>query len=146
MSDKQRKMRLAWFVLLSAAFRVAVSCQPRQQVAMFDNRRRRGRAQTGDIGQRLRGPDRTDKLRPDYVKYDEYLTFTPRPLASAMPPRAGPTDANGNARSAKNINDDSKSVHQLPRLMADGYTGADGKKKAQRLPQHARSRPSWPTC
>ena len=69
MSDKQRKMRLAWFVLLSAcAFTIAVSCQSqRQQVAIFDETPAVvAERQTGDIGQRMRSDGRTDKTSPIY--------------------------------------------------------------------------------
>jgi hypothetical protein len=131
MSDKQRKMRLAWFVLLSAcAFTIAVSCQSqRQQVAIFDETPAVvAERQTGDIGQRMRSDGRTDKTSPDYVKYDDYLVYA-KTFGFSYPAAGRPTDAAGNARSAKTINDDSKSCVGCHGAMADSYVGTDGKKK-----------------
>jgi hypothetical protein len=130
MSDKQRKMRLAWFVLLSASvFAVAVSCQSQRQVALFDQSPAVvAERQSGDIGQRLRSPGRNDKSSPDYVQYDEYLTFA-KTFGFSYAAAGRPTNADGQPRSSKNINDDSVSCVRCHGNMADGYVGADGKGK-----------------
>ena len=73
MEARRKIWRLASFFLLSAGVVAIVSCQSQQQgqtstldvsPAVVSER------SSGDIGQRLRGPDRTDKTAAGYVKYD----------------------------------------------------------------------------
>jgi hypothetical protein len=131
MTERQRKIRLVWFVLLSAAaVGASISCQPQttatrldQSPAVLQER------QHGDIGQRMRGTDRTDKTSAGYVKYEEYLTYA-KAFGFSYAAAGRTTDAQGNPRSVKNVNDDSLSCVKCHGTMADSYTTADGKKKA----------------
>jgi hypothetical protein len=128
---RQKLMRLAAFVILTAGtLVVAISCQSDRQVALFDQSPAvAAERQSGDIGQRLRGPDRTDKSSPNYVKYDEYLIYA-RSFGFTYAAAGRPTDADGNARSVKTMNADSQGCIHCHNSMADSYVGPDGKKKA----------------
>ncbi|HUB26563.1 MAG TPA: hypothetical protein VL992_14150 [Tepidisphaeraceae bacterium] len=130
MSDKQRKMRLAWFVLLSAGiFAVAVSCDTDRPVALFDQTPAVVQErQTGSIGQRLRDPDHNNKSSPAYVSYDDYLIYA-RSFGFTYAAAGRTTNHDGTTRSARNINSDSIECINCHGSMADGYVGPDGKKK-----------------
>jgi len=131
MSDKQRKMRLAWFAFLSVgAFVLAVSCQSSRPVATFDKSPAVvAERETGSIGQRLRAPDHNDSTSANFVKYDDYLVFA-KSFGFNFAAAGRPTDAAGKARAAATINDDSTTCVRCHGTMADGFVGTDGKKKA----------------
>jgi hypothetical protein len=131
MESRRKTWRLVWFVLLSAGVvALTVSCQPTPPGATLDQSPPVVQERSsGDIGQRLRGPDRTDKTSAGYVKYDEYLIYA-KAFGFSYAAAGRPTDAAGNPRTVANIQDDSKSCVKCHGSMADGYTAADGTKKA----------------
>src|ERR1700722_18450714 len=129
MSDKQRKMRLAWFTLLSAGiFAVVVSCADRH-VAVYDQSPAVvSERHTGSIGQRLRDPDHNNKTSAVFVTFNEYLIYA-KSFGFNYAAAGRPMNADGTQRSAKNINEDSASCVSCHGTMADGYADAKGNKK-----------------
>jgi len=131
MDQKRRIWKLAWFGLLSAVVVAAtVSCQQQSTSVRLDNSRAVvAERSSGDIGQRLRGPDRNDKTAAGYVRYEEYLTYA-RAFGFTYAAAGRPTDQNGQPRTVANVNSDSSSCVKCHGTMADGFAAADGTKKA----------------
>lgn len=130
MQEKYRKIRVIWFLLLSAAiFGVVVSCQSGPSVARFDTSPAVvAERSSGSIGQRLRDPTHNNP-GPAFVSYEDYLTYA-RSFGFTYAAAGRTTNADGKTRTAANINDDSAECIQCHGTMADGYVGPDGKKKA----------------
>ena len=130
MSDKQRKLRLFSFLVLTAGvLAVAISCQSQTPVSSFDQTPTVvAERRTGDIGTRMKGPDRTDKTKPGFVSYDDYLTFA-KSFGFSYAAAGRPTDKDGKPRSVQTMNADSVTCVRCHGSMADGFVGADGKKK-----------------